>query len=83
MSEPTMPCYAYDDWEWIESVGWVNPEDDPATWTEAALLDEIKRLRSIVVEWRDADREFNASASPHAARRYVATMDALRKEAKR
>lgn len=38
-------AYPFDQWSWSEMNGWVNPEDDPATPTEAVLLDEIERLR--------------------------------------
>ena len=38
------PAYGFDQWAWSEMNGWHNPEDDPASPTETALLDEIKRL---------------------------------------
>lgn len=40
-----MPTYPFDDWGYDDMNGWHNPEDDPATPTETALLDEIRRLR--------------------------------------
>ena len=39
------PGYGYDDWEWTEEHGWVNPDDDPATPTEQLLLDTIRDSR--------------------------------------
>jgi hypothetical protein len=44
---------------------------------------EVKRLRALITEWVDADREFNQSISPYAAKRFVEAIDALRKEAGR
>lgn len=40
------PVYPYDQWVHDDANGWVNPEDDPATGTEEALLDEIERLQA-------------------------------------
>ena len=33
-------------WTFTEMYGWVNDEDDAAMLTEAAMLDEIERLRN-------------------------------------
>jgi len=38
-------CYPFDEWKHDLSIGWYNPEDDAATPTEDALLEEIKDLR--------------------------------------
>jgi hypothetical protein len=37
--------FAFDEWKHDLSIGWYNPEDDAATPTEDALLNEIKKLR--------------------------------------
>jgi hypothetical protein len=39
------PVYPYEAWTWDQQNGWVNPDDDPATGTEEALLNEIRKLR--------------------------------------
>ena len=57
-----------------------DPERDGTLDHDAA--DEIERLRSLIIEWAEADREFNATDLPDVARRYVAAMDALREEAR-
>jgi hypothetical protein len=44
---------------------------------------EVERLRALITEWADADRAFNQSDSPHAAKRYIEAMGALREEAGR
>ena len=53
-SEPewVWPAYGYEQWEWSDMNGWVNPEDDPASPTEDALLWEIERLRAALAAER-------------------------------
>lgn len=51
--------------------------------TNSVHIVEIQRLRALIIEWAEADREFNATDLPHVAGRYVAAMDALRDEARR
>ena len=78
-----MPEYAYDQWKFAPEVGWYNPEDDPATATEEALLNEITRLRSLITEWVDAYRGGVDDEDDVALDRYCDAVDALRKEASR
>ena len=87
-----MPKYGYDQWKFASEVGWYNPEDDPATATEEALLNEITRLRSLVAEWVDADDGVTAAADarPFAREPYDVAIErcdmayaALRAEAAR
>ena len=66
------PAYGFDQWAWSEMNGWVNPEDDPASPTEAVLLDEITRLRAVGDAIADAvstDDLFSAVAVWEEARR--------------
>lgn len=68
--DTTWECYPYDEWKHHPSVGWYNPDDDPAGATEEALLEEIKDLRrwkvnamTVFAQWDAAYGAINVSAA--------------------
>lgn len=56
------PAFAYDDWHHDAMNGWVNRNDDPATPTETALLDDLALRRSDVARWEHLARIMKAQS---------------------